>query len=127
MPSVSERCWLLLFHQKGEHATHPIVRFSGRLESLLRLVWNDHAALSRLATQPEKRTLGRVQLRNLGLLVICRIRETELWEGALARDAVFAMEPLCRGLKPYLYTQIVLPSPACGLAYAHMSFSPTVF
>jgi len=55
-------------HQKGEHATHPIARFPGCRALLLRLAWNGHAALSRLARQPGKRTFGRVQLRNLGLL-----------------------------------------------------------
>jgi len=53
-------------HQKGEHATHPIARFPGYRALLLRLAWNGHAALSRLARQPGKRTLGCVQLRNLG-------------------------------------------------------------
>jgi len=33
---------------------------------LLLLAWNGHAASSRLATQPGKRTFGHVQLRNLG-------------------------------------------------------------
>jgi hypothetical protein len=56
----------LKHHQMGEHATHPIARFSGRLALLLRLAWNGHAALSRLATLPEKRTLGYVQSPFLG-------------------------------------------------------------
>ena len=35
-------------HRIGEHATHPIARFSGRPALLLRLAWNGHAALSPL-------------------------------------------------------------------------------
>ena len=54
-------------HQMGEHATHPIARFLGRWSLLLFLAWDDHAASSRLAQQPKKRTLGCVQLPNLGL------------------------------------------------------------
>ena len=46
----------------GEYATHPIARFSVRLALLLLLAWECHAASSRLASQSEKRTLGRVQL-----------------------------------------------------------------
>jgi len=61
-----ERYSCLELHQKGNHATHPIARFPGSRASLLRLAWNGHAALSRLARQPGKRTLGCVQLRNLG-------------------------------------------------------------
>ena len=53
-------------HQMGEYATHPIVRFSARLALLLLLAWECHAASSRLASQSEKRTLGRVQLPFLG-------------------------------------------------------------
>jgi hypothetical protein len=82
----------LMFHQMGEHATHPIARFSGRQALLLRLAWNGHAALSplqgasalaradrsaggqhavrnpcyTLARRPEKRTLGHVQSPFLG-------------------------------------------------------------
>ncbi len=56
----------LSIHLMGESATHPIARFSGRLALLLLLAGNGHAASSRLASQPEKRTLGRVQLRFLG-------------------------------------------------------------
>jgi hypothetical protein len=55
-----------MLHQMGEHATHPIARFSGPLALLLRLAWNGHAALSRLASRPEKRTLGYVQSPFLG-------------------------------------------------------------
>ncbi len=54
-------------HLLGEHATHPIARFSGRLALLLLLAWDGHAASSRLAKRPEKRTLGRVQPPFLGL------------------------------------------------------------
>jgi len=57
----------LMLHQMGEHATHPIARFAGCLTLLLRLTWNGHAALSRLAIQPAKRTLGYVQSPFLGL------------------------------------------------------------
>jgi len=53
-------------HQTGDHATHPIAHFSGRLALLLLLAWGGHAASSRLASRPEKRTLGRVQLPFLG-------------------------------------------------------------
>ena len=50
----------------GETATHPIAPFLGCLALLLLLVWDGHAASSRLAKQPKKRTLGCVQLRFLG-------------------------------------------------------------
>ena len=50
----------------GENATHPIARFSDCLALLLLLAWECHAASSRLASQSEKRTLGRVQLPFLG-------------------------------------------------------------
>ena len=72
-------------HQMGRYATHPIARFLGRGSLLLHLAWDGHAAsypqgagrsckaaeaatasLSRLAQQPKKRTLGCVQLPNLG-------------------------------------------------------------
>ncbi|MES2355193.1 MAG: tol-pal system protein YbgF [Pseudomonadota bacterium] len=53
----------------GEHATRPIARFPGCLTSLLLLAWNGHAASSRLVMQPGKRTLTRVQLRNLGSML----------------------------------------------------------
>jgi hypothetical protein len=66
MPSVLEPYCRLTGHRKGERATHPIARFLSRLALLLRLAWNGHAALSRLARRLKKRTLGRVQLRNLG-------------------------------------------------------------
>ena len=56
----------LELHQIGEHATHPIARFPGCRASLLINHIGSHAASSRLAQQPGKRTLGRVQLRNLG-------------------------------------------------------------
>ena len=51
----------------GENATHPITRFLGRWSLLLLLAWGGHAASSRLAQQPKKRTLGCVQPPNLGL------------------------------------------------------------
>ena len=80
-------------HQAGENATHPIARFSDCLALLLLLAWEGHAASSplqgasapacadrstggqhaaripcgTLASQSEKRTLGRVQLPLLGL------------------------------------------------------------
>ena len=54
------------FHPMGEYATHPIARFSARLALLLLLAGECHAASSRLASQSEKRTLGRVQLPFLG-------------------------------------------------------------
>ena len=66
MSYLFERYSSLMLHQMGEHATHPIARFSGPLASLLRLAWNGHAALSRLARRPEKRTLGYVQSPFLG-------------------------------------------------------------
>jgi hypothetical protein len=53
-------------HPIGEAATRPIARLAGRLATLLLLAGNDHAASSRLASQPASRTLGRVQLRFLG-------------------------------------------------------------
>ena len=53
-------------HPMGEYATHPIARFSARLAWLLLLAGECHAASSRLASQAEKRTLGRVQLPFLG-------------------------------------------------------------
>jgi hypothetical protein len=82
----------LELHQIGEHATHPSVRFRGCRALLLlnhigshaassplqgasalaratRFTGSQHAARnprSTLARQPRKRTLGRVQLRNLG-------------------------------------------------------------
>jgi hypothetical protein len=60
-------CPFLGLHHGGEHATHPIAHFSGRLTLLLLLAWGGgHAAPSRLASRPEKRTLGRVQLLFLG-------------------------------------------------------------
>ena len=55
-------------HLMGEHATHPIARFFGRLALLLLLAWDGHAASSRLAKPPKKRTLGCVQLPFLGSL-----------------------------------------------------------
>ncbi len=90
-----ERYSGLGLHQKDNYATHPIARFPGSQASLLRLAWNGHAALSplqgafalacanrfagsqhaarnpcsTLAQQPGKRTLGCVQLRNLGLMI----------------------------------------------------------
>ena len=51
----------LKHHQMGEHATYPIARFSSRLALLLLLAWDGHAASSRLAKRPEKRTLRYVQ------------------------------------------------------------------
>jgi len=89
---MGEQVIFLGLHQIAENATHPIAHFSGCRALLLRLAWNGHAASSRLAQQPEKRTLagrisactripfrrrmachpkpllhlGRVQLRNLG-------------------------------------------------------------
>ena len=82
-------------HPMGENATHPIARFSARLALLLLLAGECHAASSplqgasapacadrstggqhaaripcgTLASQSEKRTLGRVQLPFLGLLL----------------------------------------------------------
>ena len=53
-------------HQIGKYATHPIARFLGRWSLLLLLAWDGHVASSRLAQQPKKRTLGCVQLPNLG-------------------------------------------------------------
>jgi len=53
-------------HPKSDDATHPIARFPSCRASLLRLAWNGHAALSCLAQQLGKRTLGRVQPRTLG-------------------------------------------------------------
>ena len=50
-----------------DHATHPIAHFLSRPALLLLLAWNGHAASSRLAGRLKKRTLGRVQLQNLGL------------------------------------------------------------
>ena len=67
MSYLFERYSSLMHHQMGEHATHPIARFAGCLTLLLRLTWNGHAALSRLAIQPAKRTLGYVQSPFLGL------------------------------------------------------------
>jgi hypothetical protein len=61
MPYLFEGYCGLKHHQMGEHATHPIARFASPLALLLRLAWNSHAALSRLAIGPAKRTLGRVQ------------------------------------------------------------------
>ncbi len=58
--------WFFNIHLMGEHATHPIARFLGRWALLLLLAWDGHAASSRLAQQPKKRTLGCVQLPNLG-------------------------------------------------------------
>jgi hypothetical protein len=55
-----------MLHQMGDHATHPIARFASPLALLLRLAWNGHAALSRLARRPAKRTLGYVQSPFLG-------------------------------------------------------------
>jgi hypothetical protein len=53
-------------HQKGDHATHSIVRPPSRLALLLLLAWNGHAASSRLASRLSRRTLERVQLPFLG-------------------------------------------------------------
>jgi hypothetical protein len=59
-------CPFLGLHQRAEHATHPIAHFSSRPALLLLLAWGGYAASSRLASRPEKRTLGRVQLPFLG-------------------------------------------------------------
>jgi hypothetical protein len=56
-----------MHHQLGEDATHPIARFLGCPALLLLLAWESHAASSRLAGQPKKRTLGCVQSPFLGL------------------------------------------------------------
>ena len=61
-------CAFFELHRRGERATHPIAHFSDRLALLLLLAWGGHAASSRLASRPEKRTLGRVQLPFLGLM-----------------------------------------------------------
>ena len=53
-------------HPMGEYATHSIASFSDYLALLLLLAGECHAASSRLASQAEKRTLGRVQLPFLG-------------------------------------------------------------
>jgi hypothetical protein len=53
--------------QMGECATHPIARLARRLAALRINAGSDHAASSRLARQRARRTLGRVQLRFLGL------------------------------------------------------------
>jgi len=53
-------------HQKGDYTTYSSVRFAGRLALLLGLAWNGHAALSRLAKRPAKRTLEYVQSSFLG-------------------------------------------------------------
>ena len=66
MSLLFERYRILGVHPKGDHATRPIARFVSRLALLLLVAWNGHAASSRLAEQLKKRTLGRVQLRNLG-------------------------------------------------------------
>ena len=58
--------WFCNIHQMGERATHPIARFFGRFALLLLLAWDGHAASSRLAKPPKKRTLGCVQLPFLG-------------------------------------------------------------
>ena len=55
-------------HQMGESATHSIARFLDHWALLLLLAWNSHAASSRLAQRPKKRTLECVQLRFLGNL-----------------------------------------------------------
>lgn len=48
-------------HPMGEYATHSIARFLDHSALLLLLAWNSHAASSRLAERPKKRTLaGRV-------------------------------------------------------------------
>ena len=54
-------------HQMGERATHPIARFLDHPALLLLLAWNGHAASSRLAGRPKKRTHECVQLLFLGL------------------------------------------------------------
>jgi hypothetical protein len=56
----------LSHHQMGEHATHPIVRLPSRLALLLLVAGAGPAASSRLASQLSRRTLGRVQLPDLG-------------------------------------------------------------
>ena len=66
MSRLFERYSDLMLHRKRDHATHPIARFAGCLALLLRLAWNGHAALSRLARWSEKRTLGHVQSPFLG-------------------------------------------------------------
>ncbi len=56
-------------HRMPGRATHPIARLLGRLALLLRLAGDGPAASSRLASQPSNRTLGRVPLPFLGLLL----------------------------------------------------------
>jgi hypothetical protein len=56
----------LMLHQIRGPATYPIARFVSPLALLLRLAWNGHAALSRLARGLTKRTLGYVQSPFLG-------------------------------------------------------------
>ncbi len=48
-------------HQMGGSAMHSIAHFLGRWALLILLAWNSHAASSRLAQRPKKRTLaGRI-------------------------------------------------------------------
>ena len=63
---MCEHYCLFTVHQFSKHATYPIAHFLGRPALLLLLAWNGHAASSRLAGRPKKRTLGHVQSPFLG-------------------------------------------------------------
>ncbi len=53
-------------HQLGGNATHLLACLVSRLTLSFLLAGGDHASSSLLVSQPTRRTIGRVQLRNLG-------------------------------------------------------------